>query len=354
MYTPDYWIRYESLKNVYGQSQYTMKEWKSWIPDEIVYAYAAGAYLKGANPIIVEPTQPPLGKYLIGLSVLLTNNEHISIAVFYICMLFGIYLLVLLMTNNSVVSLGAVLIASFERLFVDQLSFSPLLDMFFITFILYAVIAASFALKKDKPFYLLFSYLLLGCSMMTKVWLIGIVFTGVITLFVFLKKPKYFWYIIGGGIIILVTTLLVYTRMFMDGYTAIEVLKVQKWLYWYQNGKLNHLFTIWPLIFLNKWYVWWGEIPIIQDASWVMSWPIVIGSGIAASLYGVSSILKKLDPAIQISALCIIAYSVFISLGQASARYLLPFLPICYSMMIWAIFSVLQQVSRKKNHTLHT
>ncbi|MFZ2025214.1 MAG: glycosyltransferase family 39 protein [Microgenomates group bacterium] len=353
-YAPDYWMRYESLKNVYGQSQYTMKEWKSWIPDEIVYAYAAGAYLKGASPIIVEPTQPPLGKYLIGLSILIANNEHISIAFFFVFMLFGIYLLVLLMTNNRIMSLGAVLIASFERLFVDQLSFSPLLDMFFITFILYAVITASFALKKDKPFYLLLSYLFLGCAMMTKVWLIGIVFTAVITLYILLKKPKYFWYVVGGGGIILITTLLVYIRMFMDGYSVIEVLKVQKWLYWYQNGKLNHLFTIWPLIFLNKWYVWWGEIPIIQDASWVISWPIVIGSGILTSLYAASSIVKKLDPAIQISALCIIVYSVFISLGQASARYLLPFLPICYSMMIWAIFSIAKQVVYKRHHIKRT
>jgi len=347
-YDANYWSRYESLKSVYGESQYSMKDWKYWIPDETVYSYAGGAYIKGANPIIVEPTQPPLGKYLIGLSVLATGNEHSTIALFFVLMLIGIYLLVRMMTGNKTVALIALFTASFEKLFVDQLAISPLLDMFFITFVLYAIIAASHGMKKSKPIFILFSYLFLGLSMMTKVWLIGIVFAIVITLYICIKRPKYYVYIVGGGLVVLITTLLTYARMFADGYTVLEVLKVQKWLYWYQNGKINHIFTIWPLIFMNRWYVWWGEVPVIQDLNWSFSWPIVIGSGILASVYGILSIAKKTDPAIHISALCILAYAVFISLGQASARYLLPFLPICYSMMIWAIYCLGKRIFIKR------
>lgn len=349
-YSADYWSRYESLKSVYGESQYSMKGWKYWIPDETVYSYAAGAYVKGANPIIVEPTQPPLGKYLIGLSILATGNEHSTVALFFILLLIGIYLLVRMMTGNKIVALVAVLIASFEKLFVDQLSISPLLDIFHITFVLYAISAASYAMKKSKPVFILLSFLFLGLAMMTKVWLIGAVFAIVITLYVFVKRPKYYLFIFGGAIVVLMTTLLVYARMFADGYTVLEVLKVQKWLYWYQNGKLNHVFTIWPLIFMNKWYVWWGEVPVIQDLNWSLSWPIAIGSGMVASVYGLWSIVKKTEPAIHISALSILAYAAFISLGQASARYLLPFLPLCYSMMIWAVYSVGNRIFTKRSH----
>lgn len=348
-YNSDYWSRYESLKSVYGESQYSMKGWKYWIPDETVYAYAGGAYVKGANPIIVEPTQPPLGKYLIGLSILATGNEHSTVALFFVFFLIGIYLLVRMMTGNNIVAFTALLIASFEKLFVDQLSISPLLDMFFITFVLYAIITASYAMKKSKPVFILLSYLLLGLSMLTKVWLIGMVFAVVITLYVFVKRPKYYVYIVGGGLVVLITTLVTYARMFADGYTVLEVLKVQKWLYWYQNGKINHVFTIWPLIFMNRWYVWWGEVPVIQDLNWSFSWPIIIGSGMLASVYGLWSIVKRTDPAIHISALCIFAYAVFISLGQASARYLLPFLPICYSIMIWGIYSVGKIIFTKRS-----
>ncbi len=351
-YAPNYWSRYETFKSVYGESQYSMKGWKYWIPDETVYAYAGGAYIKGANPIIVESTQPPLGKYLIGLSILATGNEHSTVAVFFVLLLIGIYFLVRMMTGNTIVASVAVLIASFERLFVDQLSISPLLDIFFITFVLYAIIAASHAIQKSKPVFILLSFLFLGLSMMTKVWLIGAVFAIVITLYIFIKRPKYYVYILVGGLIVLITTLLTYVRMFTDGYTVIEVLKVQKWLFWYQNGKINHIFTIWPLIFMNRWYVWWGEVPVITDLNWSVSWPIVIGSGIASSVYGLRTIIKKTEPAIHISALSIFAYAVFISLGQASARYLLPFLPICYSMMIWAAYDICKRFFVKRSHRI--
>ena len=321
-YAPNYWSRYETFKSVYGESQYSMKGWKYWIPDETVYAYAGGAYIKGANPIIVESTQPPLGKYLIGLSILATGNEHSTVAVFFVLLLIGIYFLV------------------------------RMIDIFFITFVLYAIIAASHAIQKSKPVFILLSFLFLGLSMMTKVWLIGAVFAIVITLYIFIKRPKYYVYILVGGLIVLITTLLTYVRMFTDGYTVIEVLKVQKWLFWYQNGKINHIFTIWPLIFMNRWYVWWGEVPVITDLNWSVSWPIVIGSGIASSVYGLRTIIKKTEPAIHISALSIFAYAVFISLGQASARYLLPFLPICYSMMIWAAYDICKRFFVKRSHRI--
>ena len=348
-YRADYWSRYESLKSVYGESQYSMKGWKYWIPDETVYAYAGGAYIKGANPILVESTQPPLGKYLIGLSILATGSENNIVALFFIFFLIGIYMLVRTMTGSIMVALIAVLIASFERLFIDQLIYTPLLDMFHITFILYAIISASYAVKKSKPVFVLLSFILLSASMLTKVWVMGFVFTISISMYILLKKPKYYVYVFAGGIIIVLSILLVYARLVLEGYSIIEILKVQKWLYWYHNSKINRFFTIWPLIFMNKWYVWWGEVPVIQDLNWSLSWPIVIGSGMVASVYGLWSIVKKTEPAIHISALSILAYAAFISLGQASARYLLPFLPICYSMMIWAVYEIGKRIVIKRS-----
>lgn len=347
-YIPNYWTRYETLKSVYGESQYSMKEWKFWLPDETVYAYAGGAYIKGANPILVESTQPPLGKYLIGLSIAVTQNENTIVAQFFCFLLGGIFILIQLMTGNSSVAFIGVLIASYERLFVDQLLYTPLLDIFHITFILYVIITASYAMKKSKPGFLLLSFILLAASMMTKVWVMGFVYTVAISFYVLIKKPKYSIYIGVGGLLIVASTLLVYSRLIIGGYSIIEILKVQKWLYWYHNSKINRFFTIWPLIFMNKWYVWWGEVPVITDSNWSFSWPIVIGSGMAASLYEVWSIVKKTNPAVQISAFSIIAYAVFISLGQASARYLLPFLPICYSIMVWAVYEIGKRVFMKR------
>jgi hypothetical protein len=339
-YIPDYWSRYETLKTMYGQSQYTTKDWKYWLPDETVYAYAGGAYVKGANPILIESTQPPLGKYLIGLSILLFGNENIIIAIFFIFLLAGIFLLIRMMTGNIMIALCGMLIASFERLFVDQLTYTPLLDIFHITFILYGIISASYAIKKSKPCMIFLSFVFLSSAMMTKVWVTGLVFVISISLYIILKKPKYYPYIIGGVVIIILSTLLVYMRMYLDGYTIIEILKVQKWLYWYHNSKINRFFTIWPLIFLNRWYVWWGESPIIKDTNWTISWPIIIGSALISSIFVLRSFVKTNNPALHISVMSILAYALFMSLGQATARYLLPFLPMCYALTVYGIYSI--------------
>src|SRR3989338_11667650 len=62
---------YDFLENSYLHSQYVQEINPSWIPDEGVYSYAAGNYLQGGNPVLVDPSQPPLGKYFIGLSIIL-------------------------------------------------------------------------------------------------------------------------------------------------------------------------------------------------------------------------------------------------------------------------------------------
>lgn len=322
-----------------------MKAWKYWIPDETVYSYAGGAYLKGADPIIVEPTQPPLGKYLLALSILLTHSENTIVPVFFVLLMVGIYLLSMRMSGSTVLSLVVVLFAVFERLFTDQIFVTPLLDIFHITFLVYAVLAASFSLEKHRPVLLLVSYGCFGAALITKVWLIGAVFVIPVTIYVLLRARKYYPYVIGGFILMLGLTLLSYTKMFIEGYNIIQVLLVQKWLYWYQSGKRSGLFTIWPLIFMNKWYVWWGDVPVIQDQSWSVSWPISIGAGLLASIRILIAPIKKSRPSGYLIGVSIIAYSVFMSMGQASARYLLPILPFCYVMGGWILYGLFKKYS---------
>lgn len=347
-YVSDYWTRFGVLRDVYGSSQYVMKGWKYWIPDETVYSYAAGAYIQGANPIIVEPTQPPLGKYLIALSVLATGNENIAVAVFYVLLIAGIYVFSYQMTRSVVVALLVTLSASCERLFSDQLSSTPLLDIFHITFILFGLICASMALDKKKPVMLLLSFMFLGMSLMIKVWLVGTVFVIPLTLYIFIRYPSYKYFVFAGLGIMLLILLFSYTRMFQDGYSLIQVLKVQKWLYWYQAGKQNRLFLIWPLIFANRWYVWWGESPVSFDPNWSVSWPIMIGTGLLASFRILTGYLKKANSALLLSSLSIPAYCIFISMGQPSARYLLPILPICYCLAGWAMFVLVSRFKQLK------
>jgi hypothetical protein len=330
-YTPDYWQRYQTLKTVFEGSQYMMKDWKFWIPDETVYAYAAGAYAKGANPILVESTQPPLGKYLLSLSVLLFNNENVIVALFWLFFLIGIGEMTYLLSKNSIVAIISVLFVTFESLFTNQLRYMPLLDIFEITFILWGIVCVVVGLQKSARWVFVSGLVFIGLSMMVKVWITGVVFLLVATVYSIVTKRSYFKYIIVGYGIIFVILLAIYARTILSGYSPLDILKVQKWLFWYHESKINRFFTIWPLVFLNRWYVWWGNEPVISDANWSVSWPITIGIFIFETVRRlVRRAVSYRNRAWDLLFYCMIVYSLFISVGQANARYLLPLLSLAY------------------------
>lgn len=340
LYHVDYWQRYPELKRMYGESQYMMKKWKYWLPDETVYAYAAGAYVRGANPILVEPTQPPLGKYLIGLSVIVTGNENMIVPVFFVLMLTAIYLLVIELTGSIPVALMTVFVSLFERLFTDQLKVTPLLDIFFVPCILLAVVSALKSYRK-RPMMLLVSFFFLGAAMMIKAWMIGAVFAAVITGYTVFRNPHYIRYLIAGFALVFCIAFLTYFRLLLSGSTPVDVLRVQKWIFWYYSGRHGGFFTVWPLIFANRWYTWWGDVPVISDKNWSLSWPVVSGLGLFAGIRMLLDRTRRAGPAMHLTALSLFAYAVFMSLGQASARYLLPFLPFAYAASAWLVWTVL-------------
>jgi Dolichyl-phosphate-mannose-protein mannosyltransferase len=342
-YANDYWSRYPTLKTVFEGSQYMMKDWKFWIPDETVYSYAAGAYVKGANPILVESTQPPLGKYLMALSVVLFNNENVIVALFFAFFLIGVGWTAYLLSKNSIVSGISVLLLMCDSLFTNQLRYMPLLDIFEVTFIVWGIACVARGLHKSVRWMFVLGLVFIGLSMMTKVWVTGAVFLCVVTLYTIIVDRPYIKYLFVGYGIIFAILLVVYAKTIVSGYSPLEILKVQKWLFWYHESKINRFFTIWPLIFLNKWYVWWGTEPIIKEAQWSVLWPVTTG------IFLVEIVRKLYRRAISyhngvwdVFFYSMLVYLFFMSMGQANARYLLPFLvlgyPFCCALVYRGIF----------------
>lgn len=347
-YRADYWSRYPTLKEVFEGSQYMMKDWKFWIPDETVYSYAAGAYANGANPILVESTQPPLGKYLLSLSVILFNNENIIVAVFFGFFLTGIGYVTYMLSKNSIVAGLAVLLLTFDSLFVNQLKYMPLLDIFEVTFILWGVACTAVGIGKSRRWLFVSGVVFIGLAMMIKVWVTGAVFLGVISLYTMFAKRSYIKYLFAGFAIIFAVLLAVYAKTIASGYSPLEILKVQKWLFWYHESKINRLFTIWPLIFLNKWYVWWGSEPIIQDSNWSVLWPVTIGIFLFETIRKlVARTMRYHNVVWDLVFYCMLVYSVFISVGQANARYLLPLLSLAYPFTCALVYSGISMKGKK-------
>lgn len=131
-----FWTNFPGLKQVYLNSQYVNKHPTGWIPDEVVNAYAGGAYVQGVSPILIASDTPPLRRYLIGLSAILFDNVNVLNVVWAVGSLFVMYLIGMQLFRNHFLALLAPTFLSFEPLFLNQLIYTPLLDIIQLFFLL--------------------------------------------------------------------------------------------------------------------------------------------------------------------------------------------------------------------------
>jgi len=343
--THDYWQRYEGLKMIYLNSQYANKYVKSFIPDETVYAYAGGAFVKGANPLLIIPDAPPLGKYFIGISALVFDNEHDVIIIFAVLSLFLIFILGKQILASTILSLIPVFLYSSELLFKNQLVYTPLFDIMQLPFLLGIFLAFNAGLlsKKKYTLYFLLICFLLGCFVSIKFFASGItiLLAWYIVLLLRKEKKKIITLTLFTPIVPIVL-LSSYARVFAFGYTLRKLIGAQKWIFIYHQGQLMKPFSIWPLLLANRWYVWWGNIPVLSDSQWSILWPIItIASFMTIGMYLIRYIPRKIE--VEILMVWIVCYLLFFSLGQITVRYFVILLPVLYILTVFGVVSLLKK-----------
>lgn len=346
----DYWNRFPGLKQTYLDSQYANKNPKEWIPDEYVNAYAGGAYVQGVSPILIAPDTPPIGRYLIGLSVLFFKNEHIIILISACVSLIFLFLLGRQIFSYSLTALLVIALVSFEPIFKNQLIFTPLLDIIQLMFLTSSFYFFNRALSSKKYFWLFtVSSILWGLFIGTKFFATGItVIAAYYAVLLFHKDKKR---LIGLTLSIpfgIMTYLLSYVQVFFGlGYNLKQFLGIQKWIFFYHKSQLILPFTIWPLILFNKWYVWYGNKPVISDSQWFFTWPIVLITSLATSvLYFFKKIKKRKE--VEVLIAWIIFYILFFSIGQITTRYLIIYIPILYLVTFYLFENIFMHISEKR------
>src|SRR5215469_13797854 len=237
----DYWQRYDALKQAYLDSQYANKHPKGFLPDETVYAYAGGAFVQGANPLLIIPDAPPLGKYFIGLSILTFNNEHDVILVFTILSLVLLFILSRQIFSSIPLSLIPVFLLSSELLFKNQMVYTPLFDIMQLAFILaiFIVFNIGFTAKRKDYVYFGIVCLLLGCFISIKFFASGI--TILVAWYIVLlshKKNKKALMLTVFTPLIPIALLLSYARVFAFGYSLRKLVGAQKWIFIYHQGQI--------------------------------------------------------------------------------------------------------------------
>ncbi len=340
---------YKNLEDAFNHSQYRQKNPTAIIPDDTVFSYAAGAYLRGLDPIYVNSETTPLGKYFIALCIALLKNDRFIVIPFGLFTLFMTWLLAQKLINNKILAFLPVTLLSYEKLFLNQFIYTPLLDIIQLPFILLTLYVFIIENKKQN---FIFTAISLGFVMATKTVIPAILLMTCFVMYFFLYKQYQmllkFFFALPLSVGILVFS---YTRTFLDGYTLVDFYKFQKWIFLYQKSKLLFPLSVWRLIFLNQWQTWWGSMILLRADDWQITWPLFTSLGL---ITGMLTLLKKLksNQVAVVLLLWFFIYGAFLSLGVVSSRFLLPFLPVVFiigAYLTEQVYSSLKISHKKRN-----
>lgn len=336
-YTESY---YKSLENAYNSSQYRQKEKPGIIPDETIFSYAAGAYIRGVDPIMINSEHTPLGKYIIGLSILFLQNDSFYVIPFGIITLVVLWLIGVVVLKNKTLALVPVALFSFEEVFINQIIYAPLLDIIQLPFILLTLYFFLIEYKK-KRFFL--TSIGIGITMAAKTVVSGILLIGCFGLFlIFLKQYKSIYrFALTLSISALIFTAS-YTRTFLSGYSFMDFIGFQKWIFLYQQSKLIFPLSFWKLILFNQWQAWWGEMKIMPANDWQITWPIfTLLPFVLVILAKYKKI--KINQKVLMLLFWIFIFEAFLSIGVVSSRFLLPLLPLLFVVGVYTIKEIIIQ-----------
>lgn len=341
----NYWQSYSSYKFSYENSQYVKKKNPQIIPDEVFESYAGGAFLKGLNPILITHDHPPLGRYIVSLSILLFQNESLIVIPFFFSSFIGLYLVARRCIENNILAMIPIVIVLNESLFLGKLRFTPLPEIFQFTFIIFSIYFFMKGISSKKPINnFIFTSIFLGGVIATRVFALGgvLVFSFIAVLFVFERRKIIpFVLTLPLSLIVLAAS---YFRTIMLGASILDVFGIQKYILAYHKSKFILPFSFWDLLLFNRWHTWWDGNKIIRDSNWTIFWP---GSFFSAAYLIGRNLFKKIEftkyEAVLIFWLGF--YMIFLSVGYTSSRYFMPILPFLY---ILCVSLICKKVPNKK------
>ena len=343
----NYWQNFPALEKIYLNSQYISKNPPGWVPDEVVFSYAGGKLIRGENPILIIPDAPPLGKYLIGLSTVIFNNDSIATLLSAVLSLVVLYLLSFQIFKNKTIALLPAFFLSFEPIFKNQLIYTPLLDIFQLVFILSCFYFFNKGVMGKKMFlYFALASIFLGLFIATKFFVTGFVIIASFFMVLLYNKDMKIMFKLALTLPISLFILLAsYLRVFAFGYPLNKFLGIQKWVFLYHNSFLILPFSVWPLLLLDKWYVWFGDKSVISDGQWSITWPIItIASIITIIFYLLKKVPKNIN--LEIVIAWFVLYILFMSTGQVFSRYFVILIPFLYIISVYGAFSLYKHIKK--------
>ena len=346
---------YASLGETYANSQYVTGSGSKGIGDDGLYAFAGYYYITGGDPSQVNFENPPLGKYLIGLSVLIFGNENSIYIVYAVLVMWGTYLLANWVIKNKLLALLATCMLGLLHLFIiqfvptsaDQYSVT-LLDLPLTLFFLWGI---WFYLREPASTrnYVVSAFLF-GLAFATKFFPALLILLLVLIGYQFFRRSKDLVKFVVTLLLVPFIYLISYLVYFYYHASLVEFIEFQKYIISWRLGNPIVMGNIFRTIFTGSYQNWWdGGLTI--DHEWTRELPVLFILALIGGMYAIKTNNHKLQLLLALS-LVFITYLTVGSVGVA--RYLLvvtPFLTILSANGVSKIVSLVFAILVSRGYT---
>lgn len=314
--------------DLYSKSQYVVgARSEGGIGDDGLYTFAGYYYLFQKGDVsAVNFEHPPLGKYLIGLSVLLFRNENIINIIYFLILLITTYKMGVLILKDKILSLLAGVILSFDPLFSDHLLRS-LLDLPFTVFFVLALYFFLRSFKNSKSLYL--SMFFWGAAFSTRFFPFMIFIYLYLLIIILIYKRQHILVFLISSLIIPVLYLIIHASYFIYHPSIAEFLRHKKWMLAWFSGATAIFGNIWRNIFTG--YYLDTTFRLVKNQHWTVIVPFVV----ILSLLPVKELFeKKYQLFMTVFGLSII-YIVYVTvLTDGNQKFIMPIYPLLCIMAV--------------------
>jgi predicted membrane-bound dolichyl-phosphate-mannose-protein mannosyltransferase len=323
--------------DLYSKSQYVIGQ-KSigGIGDDGLYAFAGYYYFFQIGDVsAVNFEHPPLGKYLIGLSIFLFRNENVISIFYFIMLLIGVYRLTQLLFNNKIISLLPVLFLTVDPQFLDHLIRSQL-DLPFTLFFLFAVYFFIKSLKKKNDIFT--SFFFWGCAFSTRFFpFLTVMYLFLFGIYFFYARKQLHLFILASFLIPTIY-FLCHISFFIYHPSLIEFLRHKKWMLSWYSGSVYSIGNVWRNIITGYYINPSGKI--VRNELWNILLPMCI----FLSLIPQKIKYMKNPPQLIVLGITLLYLGYVTILTTGVGKFLMPILPLCYILAAYHIHRIIYSI----------
>lgn len=334
------------FSKLYADSQYVKGTLsKGGIGDDGLYAYAGYYYVfQNGDVSNVNFEHPPLGKYLIGISIFLFNNENAINIIYFVLILLCTYKIGKIVLKDSLSALLSVGLVSIDPYYLDHLLRS-LLDLPFTLFFLASIYFFIKSFKSKNFLYVSFVFLAL---LFTTKFFPAIIFIYAFLFGVtFIYKRNHIRTFIFATPIIPAVYLLLHTSYFIYHPSIIEFFRHKKWMIAWWTGSPIKVGNIIRNAFTGYYEDSTGKTA--RENLWTPFIPLVAVLGVTS--FRRSIIAPQNLPTLVLYGLCIIYILYLVFFGGGVLKFIMPIYPLLSILAIqncWSFFTKITKVNKTK------